>query len=537
MSEGIGYVLGEVNTQEFTFVTDTENTPSRLEYVVLEDVYSPAEDENVDILAQVTELHTISEVLKDDLSLDELEAIKQRYSSAPKIYATAQMVGYLKEKAGRKIVETPRSAALPGHEVHRASDNLLKEFFTKDIESGIDVGSLITHDSVPVKLDPNGLRRHLAIIAQTGAGKSYLSGLVIEELLKLGGTIIIFDPNSDYVRMRYKQQEDKSDAPEETDFADDIEIYRPPGVAGRRFDDEEIGGSEGFTARFSELTNNDLYNFTGVRDNATRIQQAIRQARNRLDGEGDYGPQELLEELEDMTDADGLDSEVQGGASRAREYVRRITDLDIWGYEDLPLDEMLEPMQASVVDLAGMPSYVSEFVVERTLSEIWQKASTGELSQPVFIVLEEAHNFVPEEGGAYSASTINTVASEGRKFGMFLTAITQRPGKIDQETLSQCNSQIVMRLTNPVDQNAVRKASESMTDDLLEDLPGLNIGEAIITGELTRVPAMVDISGRESAEGGSDIDLTAALSEARQQATTDSDDFGFDKNASTEANH
>lgn len=534
----VGYVVGEANTQEFTFVTDTEKAPARLEYLVLENVQENTEDgkRSVDILAQVTNLKTTSEVLGDDLSLDELESIQQRYESAPRIYGTAKILGYLTEKAGRKIVVNPRSAALPGHEVRIADDDFLKRFFTKDIESGLEIGSLITRSSVPVNLDPNGLRRHLAIIAQTGAGKSYLSGLVIEQLLQLGGTVLIFDPNSDYVRMRYEHREDESEAPVETDFADSIEIYRPPGVAGRRFDDEEIGGSEEFTARFSELTNQDLFNFARVPSNATRIQQAIRTARENLEDEGDYGPDDLLQELEVIAGTDG--HEAQGGASRAREYVRQLTGLDIWGYNDLPVDDILEPMQASVVDLAGVPSYVSEFVVDKTLSDIWQRASTGDLSHPVFIVLEEAHNFVPEEGSSYSASTINTVASEGRKFGMFLTTITQRPGKIDQETLSQCNSQIVMRLTNPVDQNAVRQASESMTEDLLGDLPGLNVGEAIVTGELTRVPAMVDISGRESAEGGSDIDLTSALEEARKQATTQADDdFDFPSEADTEADY
>jgi DNA helicase HerA-like ATPase len=420
--------------------------------------------------------------------------------------------------------------------VYIAGDDFLKGFFTKDIESGLDIGSLITRSSVPVNLDPNGLRRHLAIIAQTGAGKSYLTGLVIEQVLQLGGTVLIFDPNSDYVRIRYQQREDESEAPQETEFADNVEIYRPPGVAGRRFDDDQIGGSKEFTARFSELSNQDVYNFARVPSNATRIQQAIRTAREDLEDQGDYGPEELLDQLDTIANSDGHDA--QGGASRAREYIRGLTGLDIWGYNDLPIDDILRPMQASVVDLAGMPSFVSEFVVDKTLSDIWRRASTGDLSHPVFIVLEEAHNFVPDQGAAYSASTINTVASEGRKFGMFLTTITQRPGKIDQETLSQCNSQIVMRLTNPVDQNAVRKASESMTEDLLDDLPGLNVGEAIITGELTRVPAMVDVSGRKSAEGGSDIDLAAALEEARKQATTQSgDDFGFPSDSSTEAEY
>ena len=533
----VGYVVGEANTQEFTFVTDTEKAPARLDYLVLESVQEQTEDgtRSVDILAQVTSLKTTSEVMADDLSLDELESINERYQSSPRIYGSAKILGYLKEKAGRKIVVNPRSAALPGHEVKIAETDFLKEFFTKDVDSGLEIGSLITRSSVPVNLDPNGLRRHLAIIAQTGAGKSFLSGLVIEQLLQLGGTVLIFDPNSDYVRMRHERQND-SEAPRETDFADNIEVYRPPGVGGRRFDDDEIGGSQEFTARFSELTDSDVFNFAGVPSNATRIKQGIRTARENLEGDGDYGPEELLEELERIADID--DHEAQGGASRAREYIRKLTGLDIWGYDDLPVEDILEPVQASVVDLAGMPSYVSEFVVDKTLSDIWQKASTGDLSHPVFIVLEEAHNFVPEQGQAYSASTINTVASEGRKFGMFLTTVTQRPGKIDQETLSQCNSQIVMRLTNPVDQDAVRRASESMTEDLLGDLPGLNIGEAIVTGELTRVPAMTNISGRKSAEGGSDIDLISALEESRKQATTQSDeDFDFPSESSTEADY
>src|SRR5438876_24716 len=92
-----------------------------------------------------------------------------------------------------------RSAALPGQAVHVASDDLLQAFFSNDVRAGMEVGTLITRDSVPVLLDPNGLRRHLAVIAQTGAGKSYLVGKVLESLLDLGGTILVFDPNSDYV--------------------------------------------------------------------------------------------------------------------------------------------------------------------------------------------------------------------------------------------------------------------------------------------------------------------------------------------------
>ncbi len=535
----VGYVVGESNTQEVTFVTDTERTPARLEYLVLKNLEEQREGETqfVDVLAQVTSIRTISEILSDDLSMKELESIKERYETTPRIYGKAKIIGYLTEKAGRKVIAKSRTAALPGHEVHIASDELLKKFFTRDIQAGLDIGSLINRSSVSVKLDPNGLRRHLAIIAQTGAGKSYLAGLIIEQLLKLGGTILIIDPNSDYVRMRYQQTEDEAAPPEETTFADRIQIYRPPGVEGRRFDDQEIGGSKKFTIHFSNLHNSDIFNFTGVPSNATRIQQAIRVARERFGEDDEYGPEELLAKLERMAESDKSKDTI-GNASGAQEYIRSATDLDIWGYKDLPLDDIMEPMQVSVVDLAGIPSFLSEFIVDKTLNEIWRKASTGNLPHPIFVLLEEAHNFVPGKSSAYSKRTVNKIASEGRKFGMFLITVTQRPSKIDEETLSQCNSQIVMRLTNPQDQAAVAVASESMTERLLQDLPGLNIGEAVVTGPLTRTPVMVNISGRESAEGGSDIDLVSRLRAAKKEAQAKQvSDFDFPTDTPTEAEY
>jgi hypothetical protein len=115
---------------------------------------------------------------------------------------------------------------------------------------------------------------------------------------------------------------------------------------------------------------------------------------------------------------------------------------------------------------------------------------------------------------AASSEIIEKIASEGRKFGIFLMVVTQRPNKISSNVLSQCNSQIIMRLTNPEDMSAVRRSSEGLSEDLFNDLPGLNKGEAIVVGELTKIPTMIKISGRTSSEGGSDIDLDEALSRA-----------------------
>jgi hypothetical protein len=209
------------------------------------------------------------------------------------------------------------------------------------------------------------------------------------------------------------------------------------------------------------------------------------------------------------------------GASKAVKYVEFLAAQRIWGFQDVPMDDLLAPMTLSAVDLAGIDRKIADFVVTKIVREVWQQATRYGLSRPVFLVLEEAHNFIPsgpEQGNA--ARWIKRIASEGRKFGIFLVLVTQRPYKVHQDTLSQCGSQVIMRLTNPEDQNAVRRASESISEDLLADLPGLNVGEAVVLGPLARVPVMVRVGRRESMEGGSDIDVVERLAAARAEAVT-----------------
>ena len=224
----VGYVVGEVRTDEFTFVTNTEIAPPRLEYIVLPGLRerSGGGVQTIDVLAQVTGLTVSSRLLSPDMSHGEVEAILNRLRSAPPIIVgTAKVLGYLDE---RNIVRFPRGAAAPGAEVHTASDALLKRFFSRVDTSGLEIGALINRPQVSVACDPNGLRRHLAVIAQTGAGKSYTVGVLLEQLLQLGGTVIVFDPNSDYVLMR------KDERNQPTSFADRVEVYRlPTQIKGR----------------------------------------------------------------------------------------------------------------------------------------------------------------------------------------------------------------------------------------------------------------------------------------------------------------
>jgi hypothetical protein len=594
-SEPVGYVVGEVRTDEFTFVTSPELAPPRLEYIVLRAVREPVGDHvrEVDVLAQVASLSVNSRLLSPAMNYNEVEAILRRLgASPPVVVGQAKVLGYL----DGQTVRLPRGAAMPGALVQRAPDELLCRFFSQDVTSGIQIGALINRPRVEVLLDPNGLRRHLAVIAQTGAGKSYTVGVVLEKLLQLGGTIVVFDPNSDYVLMGRTEERHP------TSFADRVQVFRVPSEQQSRIADEAIGHTRRLTVQFANLEVDEICDVAGIPESYTNMRKAVKTAYESLQGR-DFTPQQLHDELERIAglggpagngaDSRGADvfgglldfgpGEARGrggggpagdafdgppadpddpdawfgspeerrraaeeaaeaasrhsapgagpgsrptqdaitGAGRALKHIEFLAGLKIWGFDDVPMNDLLQPMSLSTVDLAGVDRKVADFVVTKIVSEIWKQATRYGLSRPVFLVLEEAHNFVPaghDDGKA--GWWLKRIASEGRKFGIFLVLITQRPYRVHQDTLSQCGSQVIMRLTNPEDQNAVRRASESISEGLLSDLPGLNVGEAVVLGPLVRVPVMVRIGRRESQEGGSDIDVVARLEAARAEAVT-----------------
>uniref|UniRef100_A0A7C3MHM4 ATP-binding protein n=1 Tax=Dictyoglomus thermophilum TaxID=14 RepID=A0A7C3MHM4_DICTH len=534
----VGYLVGESFCDSFQFITNEELAPKRLEYVIIKG--TAASDEEVDVLAQVESLKAFSDILTEDQEYDATTRLLElNYKIPLKLIATARVLGYLDIDDN---IQLPRSVSLPGSPVFLAPDDLLRRFFTHKKATAIEIGTLLYRPNVKVTLDPNGLRRHLAIIAQTGAGKSYLTGLLLEKLVKLGATILVFDPNSDYVLLRRKRNNLK----EFSSIAQQVNIYRIPQVKGR-FTDDIIGGVIPYSIRFSELENEQIAEILGISE-YSNIRDAVETAIEELRKEGvDFTPKELYEKLQSMA---GIDEEEEKeeildfddyekkyvkkiekknkkyseetmiGARKALKYVKWIKDYPIWGFKDIKIEEILKPAQISVIDLAGIEKNLQDLVVSKLLNDIWTKAKSEGLTYPLFIVLEEAHNLVPKEKAEKlrSAKIINSIAAEGRKFKVFLIVVTQRPYKISSNTLSQCGSQIIMRLTNPTDQNAVKEASEALSENLFNDLPGLNIGEAIILGRLTRIPVMVKIGERETAEGGFDIDIDEEFEKALKDA-------------------
>ena len=153
-----------------------------------------------------------------------------------------------------------------------------------------------------------------------------------------------------------------------------------------------------------------------------------------------------------------------------------------------------------VVDLAGVPNEVAgvaSAVIARSLFnlKVWQTEDERAMD-PIVLVCEEAHRYVPNSGEAqYEAAqeSIRRIAKEGRKYGVGLFLVSQRPSEVESTVLSQCNSWIVLRITNESDRNYVRGVLPDSLEGLTKMLSGLRRQEAIFAGQAATLPSRIMI--------------------------------------------
>jgi len=128
----------------------------------------------------------------------------------------------------------------------------------------------------------------------------------------------------------------------------------------------------------------------------------------------------------------------------------------------------------------------------------------------MMLVVEEAHNYCPQQGVAASSRIFRTIAAEGRKFGLGLTIISQRAAKIDKNVLSQCNAQMILKVTNPNDLKAITASVEGLTAGMADEIQRLPIGVALVVGGSIQMPLFVEVRPRESRHGGESVDIIPA---------------------------
>jgi DNA helicase HerA-like ATPase len=184
------------------------------------------------------------------------------------------------------------------------------------------------------------------------------------------------------------------------------------------------------------------------------------------------------------------------------------TDLDSlvrdWVGHDKPI---------TIFDVSGLPSEVLPTIVGTMLRVVYdmlfwaQDLPVGGREQPLLVVLDEAHRFVPEGDETSAHRTLSMIAKEGRKYGTGLMLVTQRPSEIDSAVLSQCGSLIALRITNSADRAKVTAAVPDDLGGLVEQLPSLRTGEGIFLGEVMPIPSRVRVRKAKQKPVGDDPKL------------------------------
>ena len=151
----------------------------------------------------------------------------------------------------------------------------------------------------------------------------------------------------------------------------------------------------------------------------------------------------------------------------------------------------------TILDLSGIPDEITTTVSGTLLKIVYdalfwgQNLSIGGKQQPLLIVLEEAHAYLKSGIDSISSKSVQSIAKEGRKYGVGLLLVTQRPSELDETVLSQCGTIISLRMNNSKDRGYIRSAIQDELQGLIDLLPSLRTGEAIISGEGVKIPSRV----------------------------------------------
>jgi len=514
-----GPVIGQANPEFFNFsIADPEVRPSNYEYVQIEVEETVGDQkEKVTVLSQVKSLYS-RHPFYDTRTSPEAVMKQQQLGAAEdllQIVATAKILGYLHDAGGGREIRRPRAPPLPGAPVYRASDDLIMEFFRlPERELPLEMGYLLHRPGVRIPISGRELHRHTAILAMTRYGKSYFAGKVMEELLKKGATILAIDVHGDYINMVNRPNGVAHDF-----FSDKVTVYRPEGAEEMslpyfkplRFAVESCGFAE-------------LCTLAGIQGDLQMIvlRNALKEMRSEK--QGTYGLEDVISRLEE-----GMEEEKAEERGRIFNVVRRLDDLKdrhIFSDYETPIEEFFKPMHLSDIFLSGLSSDVQDVLVGLILRKVFEAKFRKQpwARLPIFIFVEEAHRFAaPPDigGGRFSRDILARIAAEGSKFGLFLTVVSQRPRRIDPDILSNCSNMAILRVVNRNDQGQIQAASESFSEDLLEDLPALDQGEVVLVGPFVSVPVMIRTLERETQHGGRTPDIYGLLQEAKSEAERD----------------
>ncbi len=456
----LGNIIGKTSTNDFRFLV--KNKTKKFDYVQV------LSNENY-VLAQIIEIE------KDN----------------NQTIAYCNIIGY-RERNDFKRLLVPLE---PGIEVLKADSDFIKEIIGLK-NKGIYLGKLEGYDDIDIFLDLNKiLNNKISILAKTGSGKSYTSGVLVEDIIESGIPLLIIDPHGEYSSLRFENDKDKEKMikfnVKNKSYRDKVIEYSP---------DIEINASaKPLRLNNYNLSTSDVIQLFPAKLSNTQIGLLYGAIKN-LSGKVDFDNLILELDLEDNSAKFSL--------IHILEYLKK---LNIFSDAPTSLQELISPGKCCIINLKGINQELQEVIVYKLLKDLFDARKKNNIA-PFFCVIEEAQNFVPERnfGDAKSSSIIRQIAVEGRKFGIGLCIITQRVSRIEKNVLSQCGTNIILKVTNQNDVKSISNSVDGINSEIEKEIRNLPVGTALVTG-VVDLPLFVNVRPRRTKHGGETVNVVSNI--------------------------
>jgi len=425
----------------------------------------------------------------------------------------------------RSLVQVPDIEA----QCYVLQDKQLESFMnilsaTGDKEQSLALGKYTIDDSAIAYLDGNKFfQRHAAILGSTGSGKSWTVASLLERTAKLpSSNMIVFDLHGEYRKLSYARHI-RIPGPEELGKSSEKLLYLPYWLLN----------ADEMQAMFIDSSEFSAHNQVMAFQNAVIDEKkAVLSELNKdevlnaftLDSPIPFSIEKVIHKLTDLNEemAQGARGLKQGPffGQFSRLLTRlnsKLTDKRYGFLFHAPesehqynsmaaminqlMDYKTANSQIKVIDFSDVPSDILPIIVGLVARIIYQVQfwTDHEKRRPLVMVCDEAHLYLPKKEGKNpveqrAIESFEKIAKEGRKYGVALLIVSQRPSDVSSTVLSQCNNVIALRLTNGSDQATVKKLMPESLESLLDVLPIMDIGEALVVGDSVLLPSRIKIT-------------------------------------------
>ena len=365
----------------------------------------------------------------------------------------------------------------PGDDIYLIDNEDLSNLLGLDQKSGLNLGNVLYHD-LDSKINLTRLfQKHLAILAMSGSGKSYLTSIILEELLKRNqedGRIatVLFDVHGEY--SGFVKNNGNGEKSGELDILHNNNLIKAHYIS---FNTSSLSEYQ-FANYLPQMSSIQIREFGRILKDLKRIKKQ-------------YNLKDIIIHIES-------DESIKTQTKEALiSWLYSLENLNLFEIDENPkLKDSIKPGKLIIFDLSDLINIKKkQMIVDYVAKKLFYLRKNKEIC-PFVLILEEAHQFIPEGASkqqALARGILETYAREGRKFGSLLCLLSQRPVRLSTTVLSQCGTHFILKITNPYDLDHIRKTSEFITKETLDAISNLPVGEGLIVGSAVNFPLFIKI--------------------------------------------